>query len=224
MFSDFFTGKETIRTNVCIVGGMASKPTTDGRRERGQKSRKKVLEAAVQLASTDGLTGLRFGVLALLIDVPKSSISALFKTKEQLQLATIDYAADLVNEQVMMRAQTATTPLGQLELLGTAWFDYLEGNTFEGGCFFVAAAAEMDGQVGAVRDAIAEANGRWLAYLALCVDNVGIRTVDGAEVAFRLNSAGLGANFGKQLLDDAASIERGRRLWADEVQRLRDSQ
>ncbi len=193
---------------------------SDGRRERGDRSRLRVLEAAVQLASTDGLTGLRFGVLALLIDAPKSSISALFKTKEQLQLATIEHAKQLFATRVVASSEAEPSPIKQLELVGDAWFDYLEGDTFKGGCFFVAAAAEVDGQTGAVRDAIAEANSEWLDFLATCVGRIGDRSIDNKAVAFRLHCAGLGANFGKQLLDDAQAIQHGRQLWADELRRL----
>ena len=224
---------------------MREPTNNDGRLLRGQRSREKVLAAAIQLASTQGLHGLSFGVLADLVDTPKSSISALFRTKEKLQLVTVEYAAEVFTEAVIRRVDQSESAADRLSQLGEYWFDYLDSDTFEGGCFFLAAAAEMDGRPGAVRDSVVVANRRWLDFLTQAVGDVfadqhisdqgssAAEDVDSnrrssnldeevAEVAFRLNSAGLASNFAKQLLGDNRAISRGRRSWQAEVSKLEE--
>jgi len=44
-------------------------------------------------------------------------------------------------------------------------FDYIENDTFRGGCFFTAAAAELDGRPGPVRDRLVESIKAWLGLL-----------------------------------------------------------
>ena len=73
----------------------------DGRRARGDASRRVVLESAVDLASIDGLDGLTIGRLAAAANVSKSNVATLFGTKERLQLATVDAAAQRFRETVL---------------------------------------------------------------------------------------------------------------------------
>src|ERR1035441_3014787 len=72
---------------------------TDGRRARGMRSRAAVLERSVQMASRDGLEGLTIGALATELEVHKSSVFALFGSKEELQLATLAAARAILIEQ-----------------------------------------------------------------------------------------------------------------------------
>src|SRR6478752_5942652 len=74
---------------------------SDGRRARGMRSRRAVLERSVQLASRDGLEGLTIGALAADLGVHKSSVHALFGSKEELQLATLAEARTILIEHVI---------------------------------------------------------------------------------------------------------------------------
>jgi AcrR family transcriptional regulator len=127
---------------------------TDGRRIRGDESRRAVLERAVDIASVDGLDGLSIGRLASEVSASKSGVAGLFGTKEHLQRAVIDAARAIFTDVVIVPARKEPRGIRRVCALLANWLDYSEGRTFSGGCFFMATAAEYDSRPGPVRDAI----------------------------------------------------------------------
>ncbi|HEY4450912.1 MAG TPA: TetR family transcriptional regulator [Solirubrobacteraceae bacterium] len=197
----------------------------DGRRARGHRSRAAVLARSVQMASRDGLEGLTIGALAADVGVHKSSVHALFGSKQELQLATLEAARTLLIEQVILPAQPSAAGMPRLLAIGEAWCEYLAGDVFAGGCFLCAASAEMDGRPGPVRDAVAAVMREWIAVLtanvAAAIAAGDLRAeVEPEALAFRLNALGMAANWQKQLLDDASGIEHARAGWRAELGRL----
>ena len=197
---------------------------TDGRRARGMRSRAAVLERSVQLASSNGLEGLTIGGLAAELEVHKSSVFALFGSKEELQLATLAAARGILIDVVIAPALVRAEGIPRLFAIGDAWCDYLLSDVFAGGCFLCAASTEMDGRPGAVRDAVAAVMREWIAVLS---SNVNAAIVAGelradvapAAMAFRLNALGMAANWQRQLLDDAYGVEHARSAWRAELDR-----
>jgi AcrR family transcriptional regulator len=186
------------------------------------RSRSAVLERSVQLASRQGLEGVTIGELAADLQVHKSSVFALFGSKQELQLATLAAARSILIEQVVAPGLTSEEGLARLRAIGDAWWDYLGSDVFAGGCFLCAASTEMDGRPGAVREAVAEVMREWIDVLR---DNVlvaiaagDLRTnVDASAMAFRLNALGMAANWQRQLLDDPGGIEHARAAWRAEL-------
>jgi AcrR family transcriptional regulator len=207
---------------VTTPASATAEPPTDGRRARGMRSRRAVLERAVQVASREGLEGLTIGGLAAELEVHKSSVFALFGSKRELQLATLAAARAILVEQVIAPALDSAEGLPRLIAIGQAWFDYLGSGVFAGGCFLCAASAEMDGRPGEVRDAVAAAMREWIAVLSA---NVGTAIaagelradVDPRAMAFRLNALGMAANWQYQLLQDASGIEHACAAWHAEL-------
>jgi AcrR family transcriptional regulator len=195
---------------------------SDGRRARGMRSRRAVLERSVQLASKEGLEGLTLGGLAADLELNKSSVFALFGSKLDLQLATLDAARTILIEHVVAPALGDPEGLPRLRAIGEAWFDYLSSDVFEGGCFLCAASAEMDGRPGPVRDAVAAVMSEWIAVLSGNVEAaIGAGDLragtDPAAMAFGLNALGMAANWQRQLLHDTAGIEHARAAWRREL-------
>ena len=198
---------------------------SDGRRARGVRSRTAVLERSVQLASLYGLEGLTIGELAADLGLPKSSVHALFGSKEDLQLATLATARRMFIELVIAPSLSSNEGLPRLRAIGQAWFDYLSGETFAGGCFMCGASAEMDGRPGPVRDAVEATMREWLTVLQTNIDAAkredGLaNAVDPNAVAFRLNALGMAANWHRQLLGDLSGIDYARLGWDAELDRL----
>jgi AcrR family transcriptional regulator len=196
---------------------------TDGRRAKGMRSRATVLERSVQMASREGLEGLTIGALAAELEVHKSSVFALFGSKEELQLATLANARAILIDQVITPSLASEAGLPRLLAIGEAWCDYLLSEVFAGGCFMCAASAEMDGRPGPVRDAVAAAMREWVAVLSANVKTAiasgDLRAdIDPTAVAFRLNALGMAANWQRQLLDDPAGIEHAREAWQTELE------
>jgi AcrR family transcriptional regulator len=198
----------------------------DGRRARGMRSRAAILDLSVQLASREGLEGLTIGELAGKLDVSKSSVFALFGSKEELQLATLAAARGILVDQVVRPAAPAAEGIERLRALGEAWCDYLTSEVFAGGCFLCAASAEMDGRPGPVRDAVAAVMGEWLAILTVNIDaavsagelDAGM---DSAAMAFRLNALGMAANWQYQLFADEGGVAHARTAWRAEIAKAR---
>jgi AcrR family transcriptional regulator len=212
----------TARRPEPLIGNPPAQAPTDGRRAKGMRSRAAVLERSVQMASRDGLEGLTIGELATELGVHKSSVFALFGSKQELQLATLATARAILIDQVIAPALASEAGLPRLIAIGQAWFDYLASDVFAGGCFLCAASAEMDGRPGPVRDAVAAVMREWIAVLsanvkaAIPAGDLGA-DVNPAAMAFRLNALGMAANWQHQLLRDTAGIEHARAAWQAEL-------
>ncbi|MCU0279192.1 MAG: TetR/AcrR family transcriptional regulator [Candidatus Nanopelagicales bacterium] len=126
----------------------------DQRLVRGAQTKQEVLRAAADLASRRGLEALTLGALADQLEMSKSGVVKHFGSREQLQLATIEYAVGVFAQVVLSDAAGMPPGLQRLRTTTAAWLDYLTGSTFSGGCFFYAAAAELDRQPGPLRDRI----------------------------------------------------------------------
>lgn len=202
---------------------------SDGRRARGMRSRTAVLERSVQMASRDGLEGLTIGALAADLRVHKSSVHALFGSKEELQLATLAAARTILIDRVIAPALSSQAGLPRLRAIGDAWFAYLAADVFAGGCFLCAASAEMDGRPGPLRDEVEAVMREWIVVLSANIEAAiaagELRAeLDPAALAFRLNALGMAANWQRQLMNDQSGIEHARCGWRAELDRLKASE
>lgn len=140
--------------------------STDLRRLRGDRTRRAVLDHAVQEASVRGLDALSFGALAASAPVNKSAIAGLFGSKEGLQLAAVERATEIYTEHVIVPARSAGRGLPRLWALVLAWTEYSRSRVFRGGCFFRTVEVEFDMREGAVREAVVAAQRTWESYVA----------------------------------------------------------
>jgi AcrR family transcriptional regulator len=189
----------------------------DGRRARGKRTRESILQAAVDLASVEGLEGLTIGRLATELGMSKSGLFAHFGSKEELQLATIEAASDIFVREVIAPAREAERGLPRLVALMDRKLDYLQRRVFAGGCFFDTVRNEYDSRKpGPVRDAIAEDFRSWRELVANRVRAAQAAgqldpEADPEQIAFELDALGVAANVRSQLDRDDAAFERARR-------------
>src|SRR5262245_24973576 len=115
---------------------------------KGQASRATILLAAAKLATTHGLNGLSIGDLAAEVGMSKSGLYAHFKSKEELELATIATAAAIFGSEVLQPVATAPAGIARLKSLANSYLAHIERRVFPGGCFFAAVAAELDTRPG----------------------------------------------------------------------------
>jgi AcrR family transcriptional regulator len=182
-------------------------------------SRAQTLAAAVQLASVEGLEGLTIGRLADRLGMSKSGLVGRFGSKRQLQLATLDQAADMFRRTVYEPASTAPPGLARLNAICDAWVAYLGGPPFAGGCFLTTAMVEFDARPGPVNDAVKKLMLRWLAVLereaSTAIANGELPAdTDPKDVAFTINALAVGANCDFQLNRNPASLRRAGRAMA----------
>jgi AcrR family transcriptional regulator len=132
-----------------------SEAVTRATRSDGERSRRQILETAARLATTHGLEHLSIGTLAEEAGFSKSGMYAHFRSKEALQLATVETAEEIYGVEVYARAAGVPAGIDGLLALVDAHLDHLRRRVFPGGCFFDAAASDLAGRPGPVRDRIA---------------------------------------------------------------------
>jgi AcrR family transcriptional regulator len=174
------------------------------------------VEQAARLATIEGIEGLSIGRLADATGCAKSSVYALFGSKEELQLATINAARhSFVTEVVTPASSTAEPGRQRLLALCEGFLSYVERRVFPGGCFFVSASAEVGGRPGRVHDEVARIQQQWRdllgreAGVALERGELPVGT-DPQQLAFELGVILAGTNIVSVLHDDLAVIERAR--------------
>jgi AcrR family transcriptional regulator len=182
-------------------------------------SRARTLAAAVDLASVVGLEGLTIGRLAEELEMSKSGLVGRFGSKEQLQLATLELAADMFGRVVYQPASRQPHGLLRLDAICDAWIRYLRRPPFPGGCFLTTASVEFDARPGPVNEAVKAVMRRWLGVLereaAIAIANGELpETLDPKDVAFTLNALAVGANCDYQLHRNPRALTRARRAMA----------
>lgn len=154
---------------------------TDGRIRRGDRTRREVLRAAVNIASVDGLDGLSIGRLAAELGISKSGLIGHFGTKEELQLATIRAARAIFVQTIIEPSLQLAPGLAQVQALLDGWLEYSSDRRFPGGCFFARASHEYAARPGAVRDALAAVDEEWLGLIE--------ESIRGAQSAGEIDAA-----------------------------------
>jgi AcrR family transcriptional regulator len=180
------------------------------------RNRSAILDEATRLATIEGIGGLSIARLAEAVGMSKSGVFAHFGSKEELQLATVEAAESLFAERVIAPSMDAPAPLGRLRLLAEGYLDYLEAETFPGGCFFASALCEMDMRPGPVRDRLVALHDDWLARLEGAVldaqrDHAIDAAEDAAQLAFEIDAVLLLANVQHVVASASKPIERARR-------------
>lgn len=188
----------------------------DGRRQRGDRTRRAILARAVDIASAEGLEGLSIGRLATELRVSKSGLFAHFGSKLELQLETVQAASEVFEEHVWQPVADFDPGLVQLGALMESWLRYFRAGVFRGGCFFSNAFHEFDSRPGPVRDAIVTQKRRWtnaLVHHARVAERRG-QLRAGAEpeqLAFELDAVGSLANSLWQLERDERAFGRAQK-------------
>jgi AcrR family transcriptional regulator len=187
------------------------------RRQRsdGIRSREAILRQAAMLATVEGIEGLSIGRLADSVGMSKSGLFAHFRSKEELQLATIDTADAIFRAEVVEPALAAPPGVARVRALCEAFLSHLERGVFPGGCFFASVAAEIDTHPGAVRDRALATVASWFDTLeAAVLEAQAEKAIDpdasATQIAFELDAFLLFANAQYIASGDPATLEFGR--------------
>jgi AcrR family transcriptional regulator len=192
--------------------------TDDAPRSRvdGARSRTAILDAAAALATVDGLEGLSIGDLARQTGMSKSGLYAHFKSKEELQLATIGHAASIFEAEVVAPAYATGIGLRRLWALSESFLAHLERRVFPGGCFFAAVGSEFDSRPGRVKESVAAFSGEWMSQLVDAVKQAQAAgeldaTVEAEQLGYEVDALLLMAHATFAMSGDAGVFDRTRR-------------
>lgn len=195
---------------------MTQGPERPARRSRvdGERTKKLILDTAVRLATVEGLDGLSIGKLASATHVSKSGVYAHFDSKEDLQLATVDTARELFIDVVVTPVLEAEG-IDRLRGLCESFLSYVENRTLPGGCFFAAAAAELGGRPGPLKERVAANQRDWIRVLTDAAEEAMRRgqlraDTDVSVLVFELNALVIAANTAFILHEDPVIIARAR--------------
>jgi len=122
---------------------------------KGDRTRARILDEAVELASVQGLGGLTIGPLAERLGLSKSGLFAHFQSKEALQVETLRRAGERFRADVTEPLRAVERREDRLGAFFSRWIDWLDASGLTGGCPILAAAIEFDDVPGPVHDAAA---------------------------------------------------------------------
>jgi AcrR family transcriptional regulator len=197
----------------------------DGRLVRGERTRTAVLDAAVAMASVEGLEAMSLARLADAIGVSKSGLFAHWPDKETLQLAVVAQAARQWMERIVSPALAAPRGVRRLWALHEYRLAFYADGVLPGGCFFVATQAEFDDRPGLVRDAIAAAVADWHNLLMTVADQAvqlgELRPdTDVAQLAFEIEALGAAVVISTRLFHAAQVAAYSRAAVLDRLRAL----
>ncbi|MGH3362998.1 MAG: TetR/AcrR family transcriptional regulator [Nocardioides sp.] len=184
---------------------------------KGEVTRTAILDEAVQVASKVGFTSLSIAQLADQAEMSKSGLFAHFKSKEQLQLDTLEHARRRFVDLVIRPALAAERGEPRVRVLFERWLDWA-GSTLKGGCIFVAATAELDDRPGPLRDALVRSETDWLDLIAsvagaAVAEGHLAEDLDTRQFAFEVHGVMLAHHHALRLLHDDGATERTRRAF-----------
>lgn len=194
---------------------MASSNSTISTSSKGTATRDAIIDRAYAIACTGGLEGLSIGPLAQAVGMSKSGVFAHFGSREDLQLAVLDAAAQRFTQHVFLPALKARRGLPRLRAIVEAWFEWVR-HQGDGGCLNVAAVSEYDDRPGPLRDRVLENQTRWRNELAravqLAVDAGQLQPdCDPLQLAFEIYALALAVHHDAGLFGYPLALERGLR-------------
>ena len=120
---------------------------------KGEQTRVTILDEALKIASKLGLEGLTIGSLADATGMSKSGLFAHFGSREDLQLAVLEHAAQRYGERVFVPVLKIERGLPRLRGLFERWIDWTLESGLPGCCIMISTAIEYDDRPGPIRDA-----------------------------------------------------------------------
>jgi AcrR family transcriptional regulator len=169
------------------------------------------LEQGLQKASQLGLEAVTIGTLAKETQLSKSGLFAHFQSKENLQIAILDHAAEDFTNYVILPALKVPRGLSRIRKLVELWIEW--GSKLPGGCIFVTAATEYSDRPGKIRDHLISQQEHWINSLKRLSQSA-IKAgdfradIDQDQFAYDLYSLLLGFHYFDRLLNNPKTKQR----------------
>ncbi|MFJ6450573.1 TetR/AcrR family transcriptional regulator [Streptomyces hydrogenans] len=134
------------------------------------ETRRSVLRAAAELASLEGLDSVTIGRLADRLGMSKAGVIGQFRSKEKLQLETVELVLEDFRTQVWLPVRHLDVGLPRLLAVCASWVRYAADPGYSGGCLLTQVTYDYDARTGSVHDRIAEGRARWRDTLRHDID------------------------------------------------------
>ena len=189
---------------------------------KGAATREAVVERALAIARMDGFEGLTIGGIATAVGMSKSGVFAHFGSREDLQLAVLDAAAQGFTQYVFMPAIKEKRGLPRVRAIMRNWVSWLRNAC--GGCPMISAAIEYDDRPGPIRDRVIEYQTKLRRELAraikMAIDTGEMKPdCDADQLAFEIFAIELALHHDSRLFKESDALARAEKS----MQRLLDS-
>jgi len=180
--------------------------------QKGQQTKRAIVEAALGLATQIGLEGLSIGVLAEVTHMSKSGVFAHFGSREELQISVIREYFSRFEQEVFYPALAQPRGLPRVKALFANWMQRVTIE-LQSGCIFISGAVEFDDRPGAVRDALASSVQTWLSAMYRAVVQAKEcahlhALADEQQMAFEIHGLILALHYEARFLKIPGSIAR----------------
>jgi AcrR family transcriptional regulator len=178
---------------------------------KGQDTKNTILSIALGMASESSLESVTIGSLAKATEMSKSGLFAHFQSKENLQIAILEFAADDFVYNVVVPALQKKAGIPRIKALVENWVQW--GDKLKGGCIFVSASTEFSERPGKVRDFLLAQQQSWIESLKM-IGRSAIKVhdfrkdIDYDQFAFDLYSLLMGYHYYSILLRTNESKQR----------------
>ncbi len=166
---------------------------------KGRITREYILTQAFELASANGLESLTIGSLAKHCGLSKSGLFAHFQSKENLQLALVDFTHHIFVSRVIDPARDMNEHSVEHKLRGLLenWLNW--NYSFQGSCLFIDAWKDAQFENSPLQTALRRIISMWIDYLVIQIEK-GMSsgefssTLDPKQAAFELYGVYLSAH------------------------------
>lgn len=180
---------------------------------KGKQTRAAIVEAALNIASSQGLEGLTIGLIAEKMAMSKSGVFAHFGSREDLQIAVLqEYEAQFIDA-VLFPCLKEPRGLPRLRAIFTRWLDRI-GKEIDSGCIYISGATEYDDRPGTVRDVLVNMHLDWqkemyrAAAQAIEENHLSPSLVHADQLVFEMVGLVLAAHQQGRLMGDSQSVKR----------------
>jgi AcrR family transcriptional regulator len=189
---------------------------------KGEQTRAAILDAALDLASRDGLEGLTIGLLADRMQMSKSGVFAHFGSREDLQIAVIQEYHRRFELEVFYPSIQEPRGLPRLRAMFARWVERHK-REIASGCMYISGAVEYDDRPGPIRDELLQMVTAWrLALLraARQAVEVGHFRVDAdcEQLVYEMRALILALHHDARFLGLADSVERSERAFERQIE------
>ncbi len=173
---------------------------------KGEETRRFILEMGLELATQLGLESISIGLLAKAAGMSKSGLFAHFNSKENLQIAILEFAAENFSQSVVVPALKEPAGIQRITAMIRNWISF--SSKLSGGCIFTSTAVEFSDRPGKVRDLLLSQQNSWVSTLRR-IGKTAVKTgdfrknADLDQFAFDVYSMLMGVHYYGTLLNDS---------------------
>lgn len=190
---------------------------------KGEQTRAAIVEASLEIASTQGLEGLTIGAIAERMAMSKSGVFAHFGSREDLQIAVLKEYETQFLQSVLFPCLKEPRGLPRLRAIFYRWVDRI-GKEIDSGCIYISGATEYDDRPGAVRDVLVKMLKDWQKELHRAVSqsieqqHLCANKASADQLVFEMVGMILAAHQQGRLMGDLQSTKRAKEAFDRMVQ------